>query len=359
MNLPTITITVPILNEEARIGRLLRSIRAQRYPQERVEVMVLDGGSTDRSVEICRRYDSVVLPNVARDQESGKRIGSEAASGEFHMYMDADMEWSHDGCLEALVRPWLREEGLAGSFPSYKVDPADPPLNRYLSAQPLYQDPLMRFLSCSVGETIFAEREGYALCRFVPGKVPVLGIALYRTSFVREVVASCGPTWKWSDVDFAIEIARRGVGPIAFVPDAGIFHRSSMTRQAHLEKLRRNVRVTYLPNTDRRRATYIRWGRPRDVLRLTAWVVYANLVVPGVVNGVLKAIRTRDPAMLYDAWATTVGTDYVLLQFLLDPKGRRLLGRAAAGVRSRRRNGEPRTRDAAMRSDDPPRPRGA
>jgi glycosyltransferase involved in cell wall biosynthesis len=330
--LPSVTLVVPIFNEEGRIRRLLNSIRGQRYPQDRIEIVVPDGGSTDRSREICREYMCQIVANPHRDQESGKRIGCLAASGELHMYLDADMEWADDRCLEALVHPWLEHDDLASSFPRYVVDPRDPPLNRFLSRHPLYQDPLMRFLSTQIDETVVADRGSYQLCRFVQGRVPVVGVALYRTLFVREVIESWGASWQWSDVDFAIECAERTSGLVAYVPTAGIFHRSSLTWKLHLSKLRRNVRATYLPNVARRRALYARWDHRRDVARLGLWLVYANLIVPGFAVGLARAIKHRDLALLYEGWATTVGTDYVLFQFAVDPRGRAMLRRAVASL---------------------------
>jgi glycosyltransferase involved in cell wall biosynthesis len=333
MSLPRISINIPILNEERRIGVLLRSIREQRYPQERVEILVVDGGSTDRSLEICREFGCTILENPAREASSGKRIGAEAATGDLHMYLDADIEWAHADCLRALVAPWLEEEHLAASFPGYAVDPRDPPLNRYLSYHPLYQDPLMRFLSARIEDAIVEHKSSYALCRFDGRKTPIIGIALFRTSFVQEVLELSGRDWAWSDVDFAIEASARE-GLFAYVPAARIHHRSAMTRGLHLSKLRRNVRETYLPNASRRRAVYADWGKSRQIAPLILWVLYANLVVPGVAYGVFRALRHRDPALLYEGWATTVGTDYVLFQFLRDPAGQRLLRRGLASLLS-------------------------
>jgi glycosyltransferase involved in cell wall biosynthesis len=328
--MPAITINVPAYNEERRIGRLLRSIRAQEYPQGRIEVIVADGGSSDRTVDVCKAFGCTMLHNEARDAESGKALGARHASGELHIYLDADMEWANRLCLRRLVTPWLDRDDLDGSFPRYGVDPRDPPLNRYLSRHPLYQDPLMRFLSTQIDETIVERRDGYSLCKFVPSRVPLVGIMLLRTSFVVSVLDSWGPDWAWSDVDFALALADRSSGFVAYVPSASILHRSSLTPRLHLRKLRRNVRATYLPNVNRRQATYIQWGSRRDVTRLAFWVLYANLVVPGALVGLVRAVRHRDPAMLYEAWATTVGTDYVLGQFLAAAEGRELVGRALA-----------------------------
>jgi glycosyltransferase involved in cell wall biosynthesis len=325
---PTITITVPVHNEEHRLPQLLGSIAKQNYPQSNIEVLVVDGGSTDRSLQKCSSFACTVLHNPSRDPEVGKTIGCSHASGDLHMYMDADMEWSDDESLSNLVRPWQQNGGLAGSFPRYAVDPHDPPFNRYLSSHPLYQDPLMRFMSPQIGDTIVSTQDSYALCEFEEGKVPVVGVMLYPTSFVNEIVSASGPGWRWIDADFAVQCAERRLGPFAYVPSARIYHRSAMTPRLYLSKLRRNIRTVYFPTVDSRRSTYAAWDSKADLVRLMVWIVYANAVLPGVAVALIKALRLRDPALLYDAWATTVGTDYVALQFLADPRGRALISRA-------------------------------
>src|SRR6266852_8872710 len=114
MNLPSITINIAIYNEESRVGKALQSIAIQDYPRELIETIVVDGGSTDRSLEVCARFPCEVVHNPKRDGSTGRRIGCERAKGELHIYMDADMEWSHASCLTQLVRPFLDVAGLIG-----------------------------------------------------------------------------------------------------------------------------------------------------------------------------------------------------------------------------------------------------
>lgn len=54
---PFISIIVPLLNEEDTIERLARSLLEQDYPRERYEILMADGGSTDRTLERLARAD--------------------------------------------------------------------------------------------------------------------------------------------------------------------------------------------------------------------------------------------------------------------------------------------------------------
>ena len=51
---PTISIVTPCLNEVAFVERTMRSVFDQGYPQ--VEYIVMDGGSTDGTLDVVRKY---------------------------------------------------------------------------------------------------------------------------------------------------------------------------------------------------------------------------------------------------------------------------------------------------------------
>ncbi len=54
---PFISVVVPLLDEESYIERLTQSLLDQDYPRDRHEILMADGGSTDRTIEILRTLD--------------------------------------------------------------------------------------------------------------------------------------------------------------------------------------------------------------------------------------------------------------------------------------------------------------
>src|SRR5689334_10434982 len=48
-----VTVVVPVRDEEATVGEALESLAAQTLGPEALEVLVYDGGSTDRTAEVC------------------------------------------------------------------------------------------------------------------------------------------------------------------------------------------------------------------------------------------------------------------------------------------------------------------
>ena len=86
MDQPTISFVVATLNEEDMIEACLWSLLNQRYPADRIEVAVVDGGSTDRTREVIERMASGdprirLLHNPARIAPHAFNIGVAQTTG--------------------------------------------------------------------------------------------------------------------------------------------------------------------------------------------------------------------------------------------------------------------------------------
>ena len=91
---PTISIVLPCRNEERYIGACLESILATSYPLDRIELLVVDGMSEDRTRDIVADFASRhaairLLENRRRITPAALNAGIRAATGEIIMRMDA------------------------------------------------------------------------------------------------------------------------------------------------------------------------------------------------------------------------------------------------------------------------------
>lgn len=98
-----ITVVVIGINVEETIGACLSSIDACDYPKDALELIFVDGGSTDRSVEIASRYPNVKIIELVQDQPTpgrGRNHGWKAASYEKIQFLDGDTliekQWLND-----------------------------------------------------------------------------------------------------------------------------------------------------------------------------------------------------------------------------------------------------------------------
>lgn len=90
-----VSIIIPARNEEKNIGRLLTSLQHQNYPQDSIQIIVIDDHSTDQTATIAAGFPNVrVLPLHADDLNSYKKkaieTGIAAATGELIITTDAD-----------------------------------------------------------------------------------------------------------------------------------------------------------------------------------------------------------------------------------------------------------------------------
>jgi succinoglycan biosynthesis protein ExoA len=97
--LPFVSVVIPVYNEERYLKACLGSVLEQDYPRDRYEVIVADGGSTDRTRAIVEAAAAVhpnvrLIDNPGRTQASGLNLGILASRGEYIARQDGHAEWS-------------------------------------------------------------------------------------------------------------------------------------------------------------------------------------------------------------------------------------------------------------------------
>lgn len=90
---PIITVMVPLYNKAKEIGRCI-SILTQTYSD--FELIIVDGGSTDGSLEIAKEYCDkriCIINQKSKGAAAGRNEGIHASSNELIAFLDADDEW--------------------------------------------------------------------------------------------------------------------------------------------------------------------------------------------------------------------------------------------------------------------------
>jgi len=117
--LPEISVIIPVYNEEKKLPLCLQSIRKQEYPQELLEILIIDDDSADNTVSIAREFGCKILRNGERSIERGKSIGLGNASNEFILFIDADNILPTKTWLKDLVLAYLSNQDCFGGESLY------------------------------------------------------------------------------------------------------------------------------------------------------------------------------------------------------------------------------------------------
>lgn len=101
-----ITIVIPVYNTEKYLDQCIGSVRAQLYQEW--EIIAIDDGSTDASLEILKKYrelDSRITIHEQSNQGAGpaRNYGIKNAQGDYVAFLDSDDYWAGERCLEKLV----------------------------------------------------------------------------------------------------------------------------------------------------------------------------------------------------------------------------------------------------------------
>ena len=109
-----ISIIIPILNEEVIIGKLLQHLLDNSFSEHIADIIVVDGGSTDDSLNIVSKFKQVVLLNSTKGRAKQMNIGAKHAQGNILYFLHADSFPPRH--FDQLIIREVQKEHLAGCF---------------------------------------------------------------------------------------------------------------------------------------------------------------------------------------------------------------------------------------------------
>lgn len=121
-----ISIIIPTLNEEKVLGQTIATIRAGMGKLE-YEVIVSDGGSNDRTVDIARKNADKVEVYKGKTPQTiahGRNAGAKRASGEYLVFLDADVTIPNPySFFIRAISIFKQKNGLGGLTGGIRVTP--------------------------------------------------------------------------------------------------------------------------------------------------------------------------------------------------------------------------------------------
>jgi glycosyltransferase involved in cell wall biosynthesis len=311
---PTISVVIPTLNSEKYLDECLESLRAQNYPQERIELIIADGGSTDQTLSIARHCGAdQILENPLRTGEGGKALGIRASSGDLILTVDSDNVLVGTDWLMRMVAPLLEDgEVISSEALRWEYRLEDHYINRYQALTGV-NDPVAlfvgnydRYSTLSGRWTDYPhrseERNGWLRVELDPAFVPTMGANGY---LVRREAFSAVPVGDYFfDVDFVYDLVQRGHRVVARV-DVPIRHYFCDSIGRFRQKTRRRIDdYLFFASSDVGRSYPWTSRQRRGLVR---FVVSTVLVVPLLAQAIRGYRRKADHAWWFHlpaSWIT-------------------------------------------------------
>jgi glycosyltransferase involved in cell wall biosynthesis len=228
----SLSIIIPTYNNEDFIGNCLNSIFKQDYPKELMQIIVADGGSTDRTLDIVKKFNVKIVHNKFRIEEKGRAYAiKNFANGEIIGLIDADnvipddKEW-----IKKMLKPFEDEEIFATDTLYFSFRKKDN-LNTKYGALVGGDDPIASYLGINDRICYFTnkwtqmphkekDKKDYIEVTFEKGKIPSAGSNGF---FFRKKMFDEVPMDPFIHPIFIYELVNLGHNKMAKVKQ-GIFH---------------------------------------------------------------------------------------------------------------------------------------
>ena len=106
-----LSVIIPVLNEATIIESAL-----ENFPwQQGVEVLIVDGGSEDGTVELCRQYPCILLQSPQTGRAWQMNWGAAAAQGEILLFLHLDGQLPQE-YVDIIENTLNRNQAIAGAF---------------------------------------------------------------------------------------------------------------------------------------------------------------------------------------------------------------------------------------------------
>lgn len=132
---PPVSIIIIAKNCESMIKMCLEAIVAQKYPKDKIEILVIDGGSTDKTKDVAKDFGAICIDGGYPDnQEARRAIGLHYASHEIVAYIDSDNILPSINWMREMVTPFLEDNKIIASQTyKYTYRKSDSLINRYFA----------------------------------------------------------------------------------------------------------------------------------------------------------------------------------------------------------------------------------
>lgn len=302
----SISVVIPTLNSGSVLEKCLESISFQKYPKSKIEIVVGDGGSTDNTLDIAKKYGAKVIPNKLKTGESGKAVAVKASKGDLIALIDSDNILPNNHWFTDMVKPFEDPEIIVSEPDRYSYRKKDPFLTRYFALLGM-NDPICLFIgnydrySYITGrwtDLMFPkeEKNGYLKVTLNQEPIPTIGAngTIFRKEYLQKAIKNSDYLF---DIDILIKLIRE-VGSVKIAKvHTGIVH--TFVENDALKFFRKQLRrINDMSFHKAKRNRDVDW-ESSFMSGILKFVFSCLLIFPILYQTVIGYIRKPDPAWLF------------------------------------------------------------
>lgn len=300
MRAPSVSFILPVLNAANLLPTCLESIRRLDYPADRYEILVADGGSTDGTLDVVRRYGATLVDATGLLAEAAKHRAFSRATGDYLAMVDADNEIAGPAWLRQATDALEKHPDALGFESYYLKHPADSHLNRYMTGLLQISDPLARTLSGRLTR-LSSDADGVECFALPPdGSYPTGANGFL---FRRDLLARLEGK-PYHEATFFPSLIREGRTQLIKRRGCGVYHHY-VTGWRDLYRKKQRTAIHYLL---RQAEVPESWDRDTPRARLWLGVLYHGTFIGPLAEGIVCACRQRDPEWLLHPFASLTCT---------------------------------------------------
>ncbi len=303
---PSISIVIPTLNSESVLEKCLKSISIQKYPKSKIEIIIADGGSIDKTISISKKYKTKVVINKLKTGESGKACGVKVAAGELIALVDSDNILPNKHWLSDMVEPFI-DKGMILSEPiRYTYRKSDPALSRYFALLGM-NDPLCLFIGNYDRYSYITNRwtdlnfptedkERYLKINLNQEPVPTIGAngTIFRSKYLKEAIKNSDYLF---DIDIVLKLIRsQGSVKIAKVKTSIVHTFVENDLNKFFKKQLRRINDMSFHKANKNRD--VDW-EGSFLPQIIKFVFSCVLIIPIIYQTIIGYIRKPDSAWLF------------------------------------------------------------
>ena len=294
MKTPRLSIVMPTYNAESDLQRFFKYFILQNIQRSWVELLIVDGGSTDKTLEIARTYGARIVQNPYKLAEPGVALGFEKASADLVMILAADNIFPDPGAIMTMITVF-DDKRITAAFPKHDTGPGDTLYSRYINT---FTDPFTHFV---YGDAANA-RTFHKMYKTL-SHTNIYDIYDYQSNPLRPIIALAqGFTIRKSfmpprkeisdDILTVYRLIREGK-LLAYVHGVTLWHYTIRDTKQFIAKQRRAVENALL-RADSGITKRNRIMTPVQRMRFYLFIPYALTIVPALIQSILGFITTGE-----------------------------------------------------------------